>query len=139
MGRKGRHRHQFRAPYLPQRPFLPAPGSARPDWQIVCGVARRMGYPGFDYANAAEIFREHAGLSGFENDGARDFDLSALSTLDDRAYDALAPIQWPVTRDYPAGTARLFETGEFFTPDRKARLVPVAPRPPKTRPAAIFR
>jgi assimilatory nitrate reductase catalytic subunit len=114
-----------------QRPFLPAPGAARPDWRIVCDVASRMGFSGFDYMNAAEIFREHASLSGFENHGARDFDLSALGTLDDRAYDALAPVQWPVTREYPTGTPRLFETGGFFTPDRKARFIPVVPRPPK--------
>ena len=50
-----------------QRPFLPAPGSARADWRTVCDVARRMGFSGFDYPNAAEIFREHAALSGFEN------------------------------------------------------------------------
>ena len=121
-----------------QRPFLPAPGAARPDWRIVCDVARRMGFPGFDYANVAEIFREHAALSGFENDGARDFDLSAVSTLDDRAYDTLVPIQWPVTRDYPTGTARLFEAGEFFTPDRKARIVPVGPCPPKNATSRDF-
>jgi assimilatory nitrate reductase catalytic subunit len=114
-----------------QRPFLPAPGSARADWRIVCDVARRMGFQGFGYTDVAEIFREHAALSGFENHGARDFDLSTLSTLDDRAYDALAPVQWPVTRDYPTGTARMFETGRFFTPDRKARFIPVVPRPPK--------
>ncbi|MBA2402090.1 MAG: molybdopterin-dependent oxidoreductase [Bradyrhizobium sp.] len=114
-----------------QRPFLPAPGFARPDWRIICDVARRMAFPGFDYTNVAEIFREHASLSGFENHGTRDFDLSTLSTLDDRAYETLAPVQWPVTRDYPAGTQRLFETGGFFTPDRKARFIPVTPRPPK--------
>ena len=61
--------------------------------------------------------------------GQRDFDLSALSTLDDRAYDALAPIQWPVTREYPTGTPRMFEQPKFFTPDRKARFIPVTPRP----------
>lgn len=116
---------------LRQRPFLPAPGATRPDWQIVCDVARRMGFPGFDYTGVAEIFREHASLSGFENHGTRDFDLSALSTLDDCAYDTLAPVQWPVTRDYPTGTQRLFETGGFFTPDRKARFIAVTPRPPK--------
>ena len=114
-----------------QRPFLPAPGSARSDWRTVCDVARRMGFGGFDYTSVAEIFREHASLSGFENHGARDFDLSALSALDDRAYDTLAPVQWPVTPDYPTGTPRLFETGGFFTPDRKARFIPVVPRPPK--------
>ena len=121
-----------------QRPFLPAPGAARADWRIICDVAKRMGFSGFDYAGVAEIFREHATLSGFENEGSRDFDLSALSTLDDRAYQALAPIQWPVTRDYPTGTARLFETGEFFTPDRKARFVPVAPRPPSNATSREF-
>src|SRR5213076_2153968 len=84
-----------------QRRFLPAPGAARADWQTVCDVAQRMGFSGFDYPNAAAIFREHASLSSFENEGTRDFDLSALNTLDDRAYDALTPIQWPVTRDYP--------------------------------------
>lgn len=114
-----------------QRPFLPAPGAARPDWRIVCDVARRMGFSGFDYTNVAEIFREHASLSGFENQGVRDFDISALGTLDDRAYEALAPVQWPVTRDHPAGTPRLFETGGFFTPDNKARFIPVVPRSPK--------
>ena len=56
-----------------QRPFLPAPGEARADWWIIGDVARRMGFSGFDYRNAAAIFREHAELSGFENDGARDF------------------------------------------------------------------
>ena len=114
-----------------QRPFLAAPDSARPDWQIVCDVARRMGFTGFDYSNVAEIFREHASLSAFENGGVRDFDLTALSTLDDAAYDELAPVQWPVTPDHPAGTARLFEAGGFFTADRKAHFVPVVPRPPK--------
>lgn len=111
-----------------QRRFLPAPGAARADWQTVCDVAQRMGFSGFDYPNVAAIFREHARLSSFENEGTRDFDLSALNTLDDRAYDALTPIQWPVTREYPTGTPRMFETAKFFTVDRKARFVPVTPR-----------
>src|SRR5882757_2404992 len=111
-----------------QRRFLPAPGAARADWQTVCDVAQRMGFSGFDYPNAAAIFREHASLSSFENEGTRDFDLSALNTLDDRAYDALTPIQWPVTREYPTGTPRMFESAKFFTADRKARFVPVTPR-----------
>jgi assimilatory nitrate reductase catalytic subunit len=68
-----------------QRRFLPAPGAARADWQVVCDVAKRMGFSGFDDPSAAALFREHAGLSSFENDGTRDFDLSALQTLDDRA------------------------------------------------------
>jgi len=112
-----------------QRQFLPAPGEARADWRIICDVASRMGYSGFDYVSVAEVFREHAALSGFENEGTRDFDISALATLDDGGYEALAPVQWPVTRNHPTGTARMFDTQKFFTPDRKARFIPVAPRP----------
>ncbi len=38
-------------------------------------------------------------------------------------------MQWPVTREYPTGTPRMFETPKFFTPDRKARFIQVTPRP----------
>ncbi len=121
-----------------QRRFLPAPGEARDDWRIVSDVARRMGYSGFDYASAAEIFREHAALSGFENGGARDFDISALAEVSDAAYDALEPIQWPVTARAPLGTARLFGSGRFYTPDAKARILPVTPRAPANATTAAF-
>ena len=114
-----------------QRSFLPAPGAARADWEIICDVAKRMGFAGFEFASAAEIFREHARLSGFENHGTRDFDISALATIQDRAYEAMAPVQWPVTPEDPTGVPRLFEDGRFFTPDRKARFVAITPRAPE--------
>ncbi len=108
-----------------QRPFLAAPGEARPDWWIVSQVAQRMGFgAAFAYTSPAEIFAEHAALSAFENDGARDFDLTGLLGTD---YDSLAPTQWPI-RNKPA--ARMFGIGAFYTPDRKARFVPVLPPPP---------
>ncbi|RVD36570.1 nitrate reductase, partial [Mesorhizobium sp. M8A.F.Ca.ET.023.02.2.1] len=63
-----------------QRAFLPAPGEARPDWWIIAEVARRMGFDdAFAHETPAEIFAEHAALSGFENDGARDFDIGAYA------------------------------------------------------------
>jgi len=37
-------------------------GNSKPDWQIVCEIATRMGYP-FKYANTAEIMDEMASLS----------------------------------------------------------------------------
>ncbi|ATJ83646.1 nitrate reductase [Halomonas beimenensis] len=114
-----------------QRGLLPPPGEARHDWWIVCEVARRLGYgEAFAYEHPAEIFVEHARLSGFENDGNRIFDISALAELDREAYDALAPVQWPVTRAAPRGTTRLFEDGRFATADGLARLMPVRPRGP---------
>ena len=115
-----------------QRRFLPAPGQARDDWRIVAGVAQAMGFAGFDFADAAAVFREHAALSGFENEGERAFDISGLADLSDAQYDALAPVQWPLRRGEDA-TARLFGDGRFFTPDGRARFVAVTPRAPRGR------
>ena len=129
-----------------QRAFLEMPGESRPDWWIVTEVARRMGFGGaFAYRSPAEIFREHARLSAFENGGTRAFDIGALADLTDDAYDALEPVQWPL----PAGArpvaanggaalapVRPFADGRFFTPSGKARLVALAPRAPRTSPSA---
>lgn len=106
-----------------QRSFLPAPGEARPDWWIMSEVAKRLGFgEGFDYKSAAQIFREHAALSAFENEGNRDFDIGALQDVSDDAYDALVPLQWPA-REGQAPGDRFFAEGGFFTPDRKGRFI----------------
>lgn len=116
-----------------QRPFLPAPGEARPDWWIVTQVARRMGFaPAFPYETAGDIFAEHVALSAFENAGSRDFDLTGLVGAD---YDALQPVQWPVRQ---AGTARMFTDRQYFTSDGRARFVPVAPPPPIVPPPGML-
>lgn len=108
-----------------QRPFLPLPGEARPDWWIIKEVAKRLGHgAAFSYFSPGQIFAEHVALSGFENDGSRDFDLSGLSGAD---YETMMPVQWPV-RSRPA--ARMFGDGKYFTPDGKARFLPVQPPPP---------
>ena len=114
-----------------QRAFLPLPGEAKPDWWMVADVARRLGFDAaFDYGSAADVFREHAALSAFENDGTRDFDLGGLATIDDAAYGALAPVLWPARAGAAAGDTRFFAAGGFFTSDRKARFVaPAAPAP----------
>ncbi len=107
-----------------QRPFLSAPGEAKPDWWIVSEVARRMGFgQAFRYRTVADIFREHARLSGFENNGQRDFDIGALAALSDEAFDALEPVQWPAPVDHGARRSRFFANGIFYTPDRKARFI----------------
>src|SRR3569833_4339034 len=114
-----------------QRAFLPAPGEARADWWIISEAARRMGHrDAFDFENAAAVFREHASLSAFENDGTRDIDLSGLAALSDDEYAALQPTQWPVNAAYPQGRPRLFDDSRYFTASGKARFVAVAPRAP---------
>ena len=115
-----------------QRPVLPLPGAARPDWAIFAEVGRRMGWQAaFDYAGPAEIFREHAALSGIAAGFGRDFDISGLSDLSDGEYDTMTPVRWPVSATRTGG--RFFGDGRFFTPSGKARLVPVTCRAPATR------
>ena len=121
-----------------QRAFLPAPGEARADWWIISQMAQRMGFgDAFDYAAPADIFREHAALSGFENDGQRDFDISGLSTLDNPAYDTLKPAQWPIRNDRGT-TTRMFGDGRFFTPTGRARFVAVESRAPANAPTTDY-
>ncbi|HHJ16346.1 MAG TPA: nitrate reductase, partial [Gammaproteobacteria bacterium] len=109
-----------------QRAFLPTQGDAKPDWWIISETARRMGYEdAFDYQSAADVWREHAALSGFENNGERDFDVSALADISDEDYQYLPPVQWPVSRAAPQGSARMFSDGHFFTPNGRARFVAV--------------
>jgi len=119
-----------------QRGFLPMAGDARPDWWLMTEVAQRLGFgEAFGYKTAAAVFREHATLSGFENNGTRAFDISALAELSDQDFEALSPIQWPVTAAVPNGQARLFADGQFCTFDGRARFIPIRTRLPKESPS----
>jgi assimilatory nitrate reductase catalytic subunit len=106
-----------------QRAFLDSPGETKPDWWILSEVAKRLGFgAAFDFNSAADVFREHAALSAFENNGARDFDIGALTSLSDEAFDAMAPVQWPV-REGAQPQERFFAKGGFFANDHKARFI----------------
>ena len=117
-----------------QRRFLPAAGKAKPDWWIVTQVARRMGFAAqFPYGCAADIFREHAALSAFENGGRRDFDIGTLAAISDEGFDALDPLQWPLpaSETHQEKDRRFFRDGGFYTPDHRARFI--APERPAAR------
>jgi assimilatory nitrate reductase catalytic subunit len=110
-----------------QRPFLPPPGEARQDWWIVSQVARRLGHSqAFAWKGVADIFREHAALSAFENGGTRDFDIGDQAVIDDAAYETLKPFTW--------GSPRFFADGGFYHPDRRARFIATTPRAPVNAP-----
>ncbi|CAG1005509.1 assimilatory nitrate reductase catalytic subunit [Rhizobiaceae bacterium] len=111
-----------------QRPFMPLPGSARPDWDIICDVARRMGFgDAFAFDGPAAIFREHAALSAFENEGARLFDIGALAAIADADYERFPPRHWPARPNGPQ-PERLLGDGRFPTGDGRARFVAVRHR-----------
>lgn len=118
-----------------QRNFLPTAGNSKPDWWIITQVAKKLGFSdAFPYQHPYEIFNEHAALSAFENGDnghrKRDFDLSGLTRLTQQQYDNLQPIQWPVNQQYPNGRQRMFDDGEFFTPEKTARFIPISARYP---------
>jgi len=107
-----------------QRAFLPVPGDARPDWWILSEVAKRLGFASaFDYSSVADVFREYAALSAFENNGSRDFDIGALQTVSDEAFDTMSPVQWPIRWGDLEPQARFFAKGGYYFADRKARFI----------------
>jgi assimilatory nitrate reductase catalytic subunit len=118
-----------------QRSLLPPSGEAKHDWWIISEVAKRMGFgTAFNYKHPYQIFAEHAALSGFENNGSRDFNISLFESIDQSTYDALSPVQWPVTADAPYGTARMFTDGHYYTPSGRARFIAVQTTAPKQQP-----
>jgi assimilatory nitrate reductase catalytic subunit len=103
-----------------QRALFPLPGEARPDWWIVTQVAHAMGWrSAFPYDRPAEIYREHARLSTYRNEGRWLFDLGHHAALSNAQYDTLEPFRW-------GGSP--FAGGRFPTADGKARLVAVEQR-----------
>jgi assimilatory nitrate reductase catalytic subunit len=136
-----------------QRQFLPEPGESRADWRIVADVAQRLGFGAqFDYRSSADVFREHARLSAFENDGARAFDIGACAAITDAEYDALEPFQWPrpamgvvaetsvlsVAAGSSAAQPRPFADGRFYTGSGRAQLVATPSRAPADRVSAEY-
>jgi assimilatory nitrate reductase catalytic subunit len=90
----------------------------------------------FAWRRPADVFREYAALTRFENDGARPLNLGPLSELDDIAYDRLEPVQWPIGPG--GGTARLFTDGQFATPDGRAWMRPLKALGPARTPDADY-
>ncbi|GAA3573814.1 molybdopterin-dependent oxidoreductase [Snuella lapsa] len=99
-----------RISYLPKA--VNAPGEARPDVEIFCDFAQRMGFRGFNYNSAEEIYDEYCEMTKGTN-----IDVSYLN------YDRLkneGTFQWPVPEYRHSGTSRLFADKKFYTPSQKA-------------------
>ncbi len=123
-----------------QRSFLKPAGQARHDWDIMCDVARRMGFDGFDFEGTDEVFKEYAAMSAFENNGSRDFDIGGLENISKTEYNELEPFQWPLPSKREATDApkRFFADGQFYTPNKKARFIDTPFRDTQTRTNAEF-
>ena len=122
-----------------QRAFLPVPGDAKADWWIISEVAKRMGFADkFKYEEPRDVYIEHAALSGYKNDGERDFDISLHADISYNDYDDLESVQWPVNQNNAEGTARMFSNGEFFTENKKAKFIAVESQQPASTVSTIY-
>jgi len=96
------------------RPVLTPPGEARLDWEIVCDLATRMGYP-MHYESASQVFDElvshSASYAGLSHDALGE-------------HGKLYPCPDPATSD---GTVVMFGDG-FPTASGRARFVPAEHR-----------
>ncbi|MBJ2176245.1 molybdopterin-dependent oxidoreductase [Aureibaculum sp. A20] len=94
------------------------PGEALPDLEILLKFAQKMGFNGFDYENASEVFDEYSLMTK-----GTAIDISGLS------YQRLkgeGSFQWPVPNSTHNGTPRLFIDKKFFTQSGNAQFnVPV--------------
>ncbi|MDO9552869.1 nitrate reductase [Rhodonellum sp.] len=94
--------------------ILNPPGEALPDAEILIKFANKMGFSGFDFPDAAAVFKEHAALTKGTN-----IDISALDygILKERG-----SVQWPfVSTDQPP-SVRLFTDKKFPTPNGRAQI-----------------
>ena len=109
------------------------PGEATPDWQLICRVATAMGYPGFDFDSAADVFDE---LATFHNPRTG-WDLRGV----DHQRLRRGPVQWPappgcddrnpiryrndgVSQDLHTADDGTIPALAFPTPSRRARFLP---------------
>ena len=93
------------------RPAIEAPGEARLDWEVICDISNRMGYP-MNYSDVSEAFDEMVSLT----DAYAGLDYDNLG-----AYGKLYPCPDPEHSD---GTIVMFED-EFPTPDGRAKFIAV--------------
>ncbi|MBI2311010.1 MAG: molybdopterin-dependent oxidoreductase [Betaproteobacteria bacterium] len=119
------------------RKAVPAPGEARPDWEAATAFARRLeerlrsGRPTlFPYRSPEDVFNEHR-----ETTRGRDLDITGLSY---GLLESRGPQQWPFPEGAESGKPRLFEDGEFPTPDGRARFAIAGYRPPAEKTDARY-
>ncbi len=97
-------------------------------------MGQALGYrEAFAWQHPHDVFREHAALSGFENDGQRAFDIGALADLSREAWDTMPPVRWPVSRSEVA-----WDITRGWHGDGRLRMVPVTPQPTRATTDAFY-
>jgi formate dehydrogenase major subunit len=95
----------------------------RPDWAIIKDIANRMG-ANWNYTHPSEIYREIAALTPM------------FAGVTYERLEGYKTLQWPVAAD--GSDQPLLYTKQFFFPDGKAKLFPLAPKEPTDSPNEEF-
>jgi assimilatory nitrate reductase catalytic subunit len=104
------------------RQAVTPPEGARPDSQIICDLARRLGHGDkFRYNSSRELFDE---LRVASKGGVSDYYGITYERVDDEY-----GVSWPCPEIGHPGTPRLYENGKFGHPDGKAHFIPIEWRP----------
>src|SRR5205085_3437541 len=107
-----------------------APGDALSDREILARFARKMGFAGFDHADAAEVWDEFIQLTR-----GRPCDMAGATSARLRAQ---ASLQWPCpTEDHP-GSKRRYLDRRFATSDGRAVFLARDHREPREVPDHEF-
>ena len=104
------------------RKALEPAGSSKPDWQVVCELARRMGAKGFQFNSPGEIMAEIADLT---------------PSYGGITYDRLEQqgLQWPCPLEDHPGTK--FLHAEMFSRGR-GKFMPLDYKPPREQPDELY-
>jgi formate dehydrogenase major subunit len=101
-------------------------GEAKPDWQILCDIAARLGFAEqFTYPDTAAIFLEIARVT------------PQYAGMDYQRLDRPEALQWPCPSPDHPGTPILHRE-RFTTPDGKGIFTPVPHLPPQEVPDAEY-
>ncbi|MGL4549588.1 MAG: molybdopterin oxidoreductase family protein [Gemmataceae bacterium] len=103
--------------------LMDAPGSALPDWRILARVGQAMGFAGFDYSCAAEVWDEFRALTA-----GRPCDMNGITAARLRKARHL---QWPCPTEEHRGSPRRYLDGAFPTADGRAKFWPRPHQPPR--------
>jgi formate dehydrogenase major subunit len=106
------------------RQALTPPGEARPDWEVLCDLATRLGYP-MRYRSPEEVFAEFAALT---------------TSYRGLTYERLGSVGrlWPYPEPVDAPEQPVLFAERFPTPSGRGKFVPCAFAPPRELPDAEY-
>ncbi len=105
------------------RPAMDPPGQAHPDWEVICDLATRFGFP-MHYDGPEQVFEELVSL------------MPSYTGLSYETLDGPGKL-YPIDEEHPDGKVVLFDQS-FSTEDGRAHLVPAEWAPADELPDAEY-